>query len=67
MAVACFAGFFACRIVAVLRDVRGDRHCGNGAAHLAFARSISTGFQKRTGDGARLRDAGAGLGAMVLQ
>jgi MFS family permease len=35
---------------------------GNGAAHLAYSRSISTWFQRRFGDGARLRHGWSGLG-----
>lgn len=39
---------------------------GNGAAHLAFARSISTWFQKRLGTAVAFVMVGAGLGAMIL-
>lgn len=39
---------------------------GNGAAHLAFARSISTWFQKRLGMALAFVMVGAGLGAMIL-
>jgi MFS family permease len=39
---------------------------GNGAAHLAFARSISTWFQRRLGTALAFVMAGAGLGAMIL-
>ncbi|MBS1839829.1 MAG: MFS transporter [Acidobacteria bacterium] len=39
---------------------------GNGAAHLAYARSISTWFQKRLGTALALVMVGAGLGAMIL-
>lgn len=39
---------------------------GNGAAHLAFARSISTWFQRRLGTALALVMMGAGLGAMLL-
>lgn len=39
---------------------------GNGAAHLAFARSISTWFQRRLGTAFAFVMVGAGLGAMVL-
>lgn len=39
---------------------------GNGAAHLAFARSISTWFQRRLGTAVAFVMVGAGLGAMVL-
>lgn len=39
---------------------------GNGAAHLAYARSISTWFQRRLGLALAFVMVGAGLGAMVL-
>lgn len=39
---------------------------GNGAAHLAYARSISTWFQQRLGLALALVMVGAGLGAMIL-
>jgi MFS family permease len=39
---------------------------GNGAAHLAYSRSISTWFQRRLGMALAVVMAGAGLGAMVL-
>jgi MFS family permease len=39
---------------------------GNGAAHLAYSRSISTWFQKRLGTALAFVMVGAGLGAMVL-
>jgi MFS family permease len=39
---------------------------GNGAAHLAYSRSISTWFQKRLGMALALVMLGAGLGAMIL-
>jgi len=39
---------------------------GNGAAHLAYARSISTWFQKRLGTAVAFVMVGAGLGAMIL-
>ncbi|MGC2183681.1 MAG: MFS transporter [Terriglobales bacterium] len=39
---------------------------GNGAAHLAYARSISTWFQKRLGTALAFVMLGAGLGAMIL-
>ena len=39
---------------------------GNGAAHLAYARSISTWFQRRLGVALALVMVGAGLGAMIL-
>jgi MFS family permease len=39
---------------------------GNGAAHLAYARSISTWFQKRLGLAMAFVMVGAGLGAMIL-
>ena len=39
---------------------------GNGAAHLAFSRSISTWFQRRLGTALAFVMAGAGLGAMIL-
>jgi MFS family permease len=39
---------------------------GNGAAHLAYARSISTWFQRRLGVALAFVMVGAGLGAMVL-
>jgi len=39
---------------------------GNGAAHLAYSRSISTWFQKRLGVALAFVMAGAGLGAMML-
>ena len=39
---------------------------GNGAAHLAYSRSISTWFQRRLGVALALVMVGAGLGAMIL-
>ena len=39
---------------------------GNGAAHLAYSRSISTWFQRRLGLALALVMAGAGAGAMIL-
>ncbi len=39
---------------------------GNGAAHLAYSRSISTWFQRRLGVALALVMVGAGLGAMLL-
>jgi MFS family permease len=39
---------------------------GNGAAHLAYSRSISTWFQQRLGTALAFVMAGAGLGAMIL-
>lgn len=39
---------------------------GNGAAHLAYSRSISTWFEKRLGTALALVMVGAGLGAMLL-
>ncbi|HXW56306.1 MAG TPA: MFS transporter [Candidatus Cybelea sp.] len=39
---------------------------GNGAAHLAYSRSISTWFQRRLGLALALVMVGAGLGAMIL-
>jgi len=39
---------------------------GNGAAHLAYARSISTWFQKHLGMALAFVMVGAGLGAMIL-
>jgi MFS family permease len=39
---------------------------GNGASHLAFARSISTWFQRRLGTAVAFVMVGAGLGAMLL-
>src|SRR3984885_3399131 len=39
---------------------------GNGAAHLAFARSISTWFHRRLGMALAFVMVGAGLGAMIL-
>jgi MFS family permease len=39
---------------------------GNGAAHLAYSRSISTWFQRRLGMALALVMVGAGLGAMLL-
>jgi MFS family permease len=39
---------------------------GNGAAHLAYARSISTWFHKRLGMALAFVMVGAGLGAMIL-
>jgi MFS family permease len=39
---------------------------GNGAAHLAYARSISTWFQRRLGTALAFVMVGAGLGAMIL-
>src|SRR6185312_8088326 len=39
---------------------------GNGAAHLAYSRSISTWFQRRLGVALAFVMVGAGLGAMIL-
>ena len=39
---------------------------GNGAAHLAYARSISTWFERRLGTAVAFVMVGAGLGAMIL-
>jgi MFS family permease len=39
---------------------------GNGAAHLAYSRSISTWFHQRLGMALALVMVGAGLGAMIL-
>jgi MFS family permease len=39
---------------------------GNGAAHLAYSRSISTWFQQRLGTALALVMVGAGLGSMIL-
>ena len=39
---------------------------GNGAAHLAYSRSISTWFQQRLGMALSFVMVGAGLGAMIL-
>jgi MFS family permease len=39
---------------------------GNGAAHLAYSRSISTWFQRRLGMALAFVMLGAGLGAMIL-
>jgi len=39
---------------------------GNGAAHLAFSRAISTWFDRRLGLALALVMAGAGLGSMIL-
>lgn len=39
---------------------------GNGAAHLAYSRSISTWFQRRLGLALSFVMVGAGLGAMIL-
>jgi MFS family permease len=39
---------------------------GNGAAHLAFSRAISTWFHQRLGMALALVMAGAGIGAMIL-
>jgi MFS family permease len=39
---------------------------GNGAAHLAYARSISTWFHERLGTAVAFVMVGAGLGAMIL-
>jgi MFS family permease len=39
---------------------------GNGAAHLAYSRSISTWFQRRLGMALAFVMAGAGLGSMIL-
>jgi MFS family permease len=39
---------------------------GNGAAHLAFSRSISTWFHQRLGMALAFVMAGAGLGSMIL-
>jgi MFS family permease len=39
---------------------------GNGAAHLAYSRSISTWFQQRLGMALAIVMVGAGLGSMIL-
>lgn len=39
---------------------------GNGAAHLAYARSVSTWFERRLGTALAFVMVGAGLGAMIL-
>jgi MFS family permease len=39
---------------------------GNGAAHLAYSRSISTWFQRRLGTALGFVMVGAGMGAMIL-
>jgi MFS family permease len=39
---------------------------GNGAAHLAYSRSISTWFQRRLGTALAFVMVGAGMGAMIL-
>lgn len=39
---------------------------GNGAAHLAYGRSISTWFERRLGTALAFVMVGAGLGAMIL-
>jgi MFS family permease len=39
---------------------------GNGAAHLAFSRSISSWFQRRLGTALAFVMVGAGLGALIL-
>src|SRR5215471_15738432 len=39
---------------------------GNGAAHLAYSRSISTWFHRRLGTALAFVMVGAGLGAMIL-
>jgi MFS family permease len=39
---------------------------GNGAAHLAYSRAISTWFQQRLGKALAFVMVGAGLGAMIL-
>ena len=39
---------------------------GNGAAHLAYSRSISTWFEKRLGTALAFVMVGSGLGAMIL-
>lgn len=39
---------------------------GNGAAHLAYSRSISTWFNRRLGTALALVMVGAGMGAMIL-
>jgi MFS family permease len=39
---------------------------GNGAAHLAYSRSISTWFRRRLGTALAFVMVGAGLGAMIL-
>src|ERR1700678_3009350 len=39
---------------------------GNGAAHLAYSRSISTWFQRRLGTALAFVMVGGGLGAMIL-
>ena len=39
---------------------------GNGAAHLAYSRSISTWFERRLGTALAFVMVGAGLGAMIL-
>jgi hypothetical protein len=67
---------FACAIasLALLRSQLWQFHAtciviglvGNGAAHLAYSRSISTWFQRRLGVALALVMVGAGLGAMLL-
>jgi MFS family permease len=39
---------------------------GNGAAHLAYSRAVSTWFQRRLGSALAFVMLGAGLGAMIL-
>lgn len=58
--------FVAFRGVAILRDMFVLSIVGNGAAHLAYSRSISTWFQKRLGMALAFVTAGTGMGAMIL-
>lgn len=52
--------------MAVPRNLHRNRLVGNGAAHLAYSRSISTWFQRRLGVALALVMVGAGLGVMLL-
>jgi len=49
--------YFTCLVLGIV---------GNGAAHLAYSRSISTWFRKRLGIALAVVMVGAGLGAMIL-
>jgi MFS family permease len=49
--------YFTCVVLGIV---------GNGAAHLAYSRSISTWFQKRLGMALAMVMLGAGMGAMIL-
>jgi MFS family permease len=62
----CLVVVIAIRFVAVLRDLLVLGVVGNGAAHLAYSRSISTWFQRRLGMALAFVMVGAGLGAMIL-